>query len=116
MLEAQKEQSLETAVKESQNSKNETKECQNMPDSNNEKVCTCSKQGCAQKCACQKSLETEAAKTSVDITSTSSQEYVDPITEEYLIERNCLICHRWFLFYELWPKKDKMMNMRMGVW
>lgn len=62
-----------------------------------------------------KDAKTEAVEGTVsDGSATSTDEYIDPITEDYLVERENLITSRWFLTYELLPKKDKITNIRLG--
>jgi len=59
---------------------------------------------------------TNESNDTVDTTTSTaeSEEYIDPITEEYLIERNNLLAPQWWLAYELMPKTDKLVSLRLG--
>ena len=60
---------------------------------------------------CNNSAEEEFICTSL---SGITEDYVDPIQEEYFIERDNLIRCQWFLFYYMWQKKDTLTNMFLG--
>ncbi len=61
-------------------------------------------------------LETHASEaTPKDLeTAAKADEYKDPLTEEYLINRNNMICPQWSLTYELWPQKNTTINLWLG--
>ena len=122
-------QGLEAELNKGQSNSETAKETQKQPETDNGScgcsggTCNSNKEPCADKegCAC-KELEVKAAEADSNDAESKIEaaaeeatvEYVDPVTEEYLIERENNITPQWSLFYELEPLRNKTVHISMG--
>jgi hypothetical protein len=99
--ETKKEENIEETLKEAVSSNKAKKEADSSSQTNK---------------GAQKELETSASEaTPKDLEAAAqAEEYKDPVTEEYLINRNNMICPQWSLTYELWPQKNTTINLWLG--
>jgi hypothetical protein len=105
--ETKKEQSLEEEVNVAQNESENQKEAQNSSESETLEVTASTAE-----------VENDADETPKSELCTSllglTEDYIDPIPEEYIIERDNITRSQWFLFYYEAHKRTVTVNVFLG--